>query len=69
MDKHLVEQVNDHRDELGVDDSLHLLLVACCDVGQEPHCLLQDKKSNFLLWTLEVETEVLSVCKSNPPKK
>lgn len=56
MDKHLVEQVNDHWDKLGVDDSLHLLLVACCDVGQEPHCLLQDKKNNFLLWTLVVET-------------
>lgn len=31
-DTHLVEQVNDHGNQLGVNDSLHLLLVACCDV-------------------------------------
>lgn len=44
---HLVEQVNDHGDEFGINDSLHLLLVACCDVGQEPHCLLQEKRNDY----------------------
>lgn len=40
---HLVKEVNNHRNKLGVDDSLHLLLVSCCYVGQKPYCLLQDK--------------------------
>lgn len=44
---HLVKQVNYHGDEVGVDDGLHLLLVACCDVGQEPHCLLQDSERTY----------------------
>lgn len=46
MDTNLIEQVNDHGNQLGVNDGLHLLLVTCCDVGQEPHCLLQDKSIN-----------------------
>lgn len=44
MDANLVKQVDDHGDQFGFNDRLHLLLVSCCDVGQEPHRLLQDEK-------------------------
>lgn len=44
MDANLVKQVDDHGDQFGINDCLHLLLVSCCDVGQEPHRLLQDKE-------------------------
>lgn len=36
----LSQLVDDHGQQASVDDGLHLLLVACCDVGQEPHRLL-----------------------------
>lgn len=68
MDTNLIEQVNDHGNQLGVNDGLHLLLVTCCDVGQEPHCLLQDKSINtrvsddFLSWEWCAVSQRFSVC-------
>ena len=47
----LVQKVDDHGYQVGGDDGLHLLLVACCDVGQEPHCLLQDGRTAVLSLT------------------
>ena len=38
---HLGQLMNDHGDEAGVNHCLHLLLVTCSDVGEEPHRLLQ----------------------------
>lgn len=37
---YLGQLVYDHRDESCIYHSLHLLLVPCGDVGQEPHGLL-----------------------------
>ena len=37
----LGQMADDHGDEAGLYDSLDLLLVACCDVGQEPDGLLR----------------------------
>lgn len=38
---YLGKLVNDHGYESSIYYSLHLLLVTCCYIGQEPHCLLQ----------------------------
>lgn len=35
--------MNDHGYETSIYYSLHLLLVTCCYIGQEPHCLLQGR--------------------------
>lgn len=43
MKANLGQLVDDHGDEASIDYSLDLLLVPCCDVGQEPHGFLQNK--------------------------
>jgi len=37
----LAQVTNDHGHQTGLNDRLHLLLVTCSDVRQEPNCLLQ----------------------------
>ena len=37
-----VEQVDDHRDEARIYHTLHLVLIPCSDVRQEPDSLLVD---------------------------
>ena len=43
---YLAEVVDDHGNEASLNDSLHLLLVARGDVGEEPHCLLSHKHTH-----------------------
>lgn len=43
----LSQLVNDHRNQSSIDHSLDLLLIPSCNVGQEPHCLLQTEQSQM----------------------
>ena len=49
MEADLGQLVDDHGDESSIDYSLDLLLVPCCDVGQEPNSFLQNQPNHMLL--------------------
>lgn len=42
MEISLLEEMDDEREEAGIDDRLHLVLVAGSDVGEEPHSFLKE---------------------------
>ncbi len=48
---YLGKLVNDHGYETSIYYSLHLLLVTCCYIGQEPHCLLQGRTDTSQMYS------------------
>lgn len=56
--------MNDHRNQSCIYNSLNLLLVASCDVGEEPNCFLKNKKafSQFCFGNLKAKYLEKNVC-------